>query len=420
MPKFQPARGTRDFLPAEAIRRQGVIEKIRAVFERFGFDPLVTPAFESWELLSAKGGGGDAIRDEIYAFKDKSERELGLRFDNTVPLARVVANNPQMAKPFKRYAIGPVWRYDRPGAGRYREFWQADVDVVGSSSPAADAEIIACTAAVFAELGIACTIRVNTRKVVEGLVAKAGIVAEKLADVTRSLDKLEKIGEEGVVKELSEKGFAKKQIDAVLVGASARGEAALKELEKASPEGVSELRDILAALEPYGVSAEVDASLVRGLDYYTGMVFEVAVAGSGLSLAGGGRYDKLIQVFGGPATPATGVALGIDRIADLLAEQKLLKAPGTRVRAVVVAVSDSVRAEAVRVAQELRKAGLSVATDVMGRSLGKQLEYANNIGAPFAVVVGEKELKAKKFGLRTLASGKQEELTVAEIAERVR
>ncbi|HLD78382.1 MAG TPA: ATP phosphoribosyltransferase regulatory subunit [archaeon] len=180
MTKFQPARGTRDFLPAEAIQREEVLAKIRGVFERFGFDPLVTPAFESWELLSAKGGGGDAIREEIYAFKDKGERELGLRFDHTVPMARVVANNPQVAKPFKRYAIGPVWRYDRPGAGRYREFWQADVDVVGSSSALADAEIIACTRAVFAELGLDCAIRLNTRKVVEGIVAAAVIEAEKL------------------------------------------------------------------------------------------------------------------------------------------------------------------------------------------------------------------------------------------------
>ena len=234
--------------------------------------------------------------------------------------------------------------------------------------------------------------------------------------MTRSLDKLEKIGKEGVAKELAGKGFAKRQVDVVLANAAVRGKSALKELEKASPEGVGELREILAALEPYKVPVEVDASLVRGLDYYTGMVFEVSAGG--LSLAGGGRYDKLIQLFGGPPTPATGVALGIDRIVDLLAEQKL-EAPRTRVRAVVVAVSESVRPEAVKVAQGLRAAGVAAATDVMGRSLGKQLEYANNIGAPFAVIVGEKEVKAGRFGLRELASGEQTELALAEIAKRI-
>ena len=193
MPRFQTPRGTRDFPPEEMMKRQYVFDTIRQVFESFGFSPMETPAFESWELLSAKGGGGEEVKDEIYYFRDKSNRELGLRFDLTVPMARFVASNPQLAKPFKRYQIGRAWRYDRPQAGRFREFWQADVDVIGAEGTDADAECIAVAVEALKRLGFSrFTVRLNSRKVLNSTIKSAGVDAKDAAQVFRALDKLEK------------------------------------------------------------------------------------------------------------------------------------------------------------------------------------------------------------------------------------
>ncbi len=200
--KFQTPRGTRDFLPEDMMKRQFVIDTARTVFENWGFDPLDTPAFEEYDLLTAKSG--EAVKDEIYHFKDKSDRDLGLRFDFTVPLARVVVNNPDIPKPFRRYQLGPVWRYDRPGSGRYREFWQADVDIVGAAGAPADAEVVACACDALRKMGMSnFYVKVNNRKIINSFLGKLNLDAP---DILRSIDKLEKIGDDGVKEELKEKG----------------------------------------------------------------------------------------------------------------------------------------------------------------------------------------------------------------------
>jgi histidyl-tRNA synthetase len=221
---MQPPKGTRDFLPQEMALRQRVFDTARKVFESFGFEPLETPAFESWELLSKKGVGGEDVRKEIYYFRDKADRELGLRFDLTAPLGRVIASNPQVPKPFKRYQIGPVWRYDNPQAGRFREFWQADADIVGSERMDCEAECLAAAAKILESLGFRdFAIRLNNRKILNGIIEFLQIPKDKGPDVFRSLDKLEKIGHSEVMKDLSKAGVKEQKAKELLEMIKVRG-----------------------------------------------------------------------------------------------------------------------------------------------------------------------------------------------------
>lgn len=408
---FQTPRGTRDFFPEKMAERNYVLNALRRVFERYGYDELDTPAFEDFALLAKKGGGGEEIKREIYYFKDYGERELGLRFDLTVPLARVVASNPNLPKPFKRYAIGKVWRYDEPQAGRYREFVQADVDVVGSSEPSADAEVIACACECLRELGFTdFTIRINNRKIIEGFLKGLSLEKEKAIDVFRSIDKLDKIGEEGVKKELEAKGIDGKKTTKILAYISG---GSIEDAKKYSEEGAKELEGIFKALSSIGLDkyVRIDFSLVRGLEYYTGPVFELALGGK-LSAAGGGRYDKLIELFGGRPTPATGISFGVERVIGIMEEKKMFSLPKTTTKAFVAPVKDEVREAAWKIASQLRARGVNCEADLMDRSLKKQLEYASAKGIPYCIVVGPQELKQNLVVLRDMRSGEEKRVTV--------
>ncbi len=264
--KFQTPKGTRDLMPQDAELLNYVRSTVSRVFESFGFGPLYTPAFESFDLLAAKGGLGEAVKDEIYFFKDKSERELGLRFDQTMPLARIIASNPQMPKPFKRYAIGTVWRYDNPQAMRWREFWQADIDIIGSKLVVADAEVVAAACRCLEELGFDdYSIRVNNRKFLDARIGKS-VENVKIPAVFRILDKLDKIGAEGVKAELKKIGCDKKEVLSLIS-------------DKGCAEEDGEIVELLKCLKSFGFDKRivVDASLVRGLEYYTGLVFEISL-----------------------------------------------------------------------------------------------------------------------------------------------
>jgi len=403
------------------IKRQFVLDRVRAVFERWGFDPLETPAFENWKLLAAKSGGGEEIKKEIYYFKDKSKRELGLRFDLTVPMARVLATNPNIPKPFKRYQIGRVWRYDRPGSGRYREFWQADVDIIGSKEASAEAEVIAVTCDAFKTLGFKnFMIRLSNRKVIESLVVNSGVSKRKVVDVFRSIDKLDKIGVDGVRSELRKRKITGDAAKKILKFIKIRGKPkdVIKKISKlADDDGVTELESILKGVAKYGYQKNVmiDLSLVRGLDYYTGPIFEVSVEGGKWSLAGGGRYDKLIESFGGRPTPATGISLGIERIIEVMSQKKMFDSLKTKTDVFVAAVNDSVRKNVLVIAKKLREAGLNVQTDVMNKNLKKQLERADTLGIPFTIIVGPKEVKKKKYKLRNMKSRREKEVSLGSI-----
>jgi len=398
--KFQPPKGTRDFMPEDAARFQGVWSVVADVFERYGFRPLYTPAFESLDLLMAKGGLGEAVKEEVYYFRDKSDRELGLRFDLTMPFARVVASNPQMPKPFKRYTIDRVWRYDNPQAMRWREFWQADIDTVGSKSRTADAEIISAACECLERLGFKdYYIRVNSRKFLDDKIGRS-VPKEKIPQVFRILDKLDKIGEKEVVAELKKIGCDTKDVLDVIDN-------------KEIAEKDEEIQELLDCLKDFGFEkrVRVDASLVRGLDYYTGLVFEVFL-GSKVSCGGGGRYDNLIGKIGGQPTDAVGISLGIDRIMEAMKEQKIFSGNVSGTKIFVANVDDSVRSEVIGVAQRLRSEGISCQTNLTDRYLSKQLEFANSQGIQYVVIVGKEEIKMKRFKLRDMKANTQKELGI--------
>ena len=404
---FQVPKGTRDFLPKEAINFFKLIQTVRKVFEEYGFDPIITPAFESFELLAAKGGLGEAVKDEIYYFKDKSDRELGLRFDMTMPLARVVSSNPQMPKPFKRYVIDKVWRYDNPQAMRWREFWQADIDVVGSSSVLADVECLAAVCKILSELGLKdYFIRVNSRKLLDGLMSKS-VPENRILEVFRILDKQDKIGIEQVKEELNSIGVDGKAIIKVLTE---------KDIDISSFEGGQEIKEFFEYAKAYGIDKKLklDLSLVRGLEYYTGVVFEVFV-GAKVSCGGGGRYDNLIEVVGGAKISATGISLGLDRIFEVMKEKKIFEMKNTVTKVFVANVDEKTKKNAIKIAQKLRNEGISCQTDLMNRNLSKQLQYADSLGIPYSIVVGEKELKEKKFKLKDMKKKTERKMELEEI-----
>lgn len=423
--KFQPPKGTKDFLQEEMVVREYVLDKIREIFGNYGFEPMETPAFEEFGLLSAKSG--EDVAKQIFKFEDKGGRIMGLRFDLTVPLARVIASNPQLPKPFKRYSIGTVWRYEEPQAGRMRQFYQADIDICGSSSMEADAECISCAVDCLKSLGFEkFAVRINNRKILDGVLELVGVDDNKKLAVFRAIDKLDKIGEEGVSKELKKLNLSEQQIKKIFSIISikgdfeenlAKGSKFLKGI-KIAEEGIDELKEIYELSKSYGISDlfNLDYSLARGLDYYTGPIFEIVEETKSLvgTITAGGRYDNLIGQFGGVSTPATGISLGIERIVQLVRENNLISIPKTRI--FIANVNDKTMPDAIKIVQKLRKENVSCQIDLMGRNLSKQLEYADAAGIPYVIVVGERELKTKKFKLRDMKNKSEKEVSLEEVA----
>jgi len=403
----QNLKGFRDFLPEDAAAKNRLISVIKGVFESFGFEPLETPALEYAETLKGKyGAEADKL---LYAFEDRGGREVAMRYDLTVPLARVVAQYPELPKPFKRYQIAPVWRADKPQKGRYREFTQCDIDIVGSDSPLADAEIIAVLNEVFVKLGFKdVTIRVNSRAVLFDMMKRAGVPDDKRFTAIQSLDKLDKMSAEEVKEELIAKDFAPPTIKKIF-----------EAMYEATPDAM--LENVLARAKEMGVPDTrlvFDASLARGLDYYTGTIYEAMMAQSGMgSLAGGGRYDELIGMFAGTAMPACGVSFGIDRIAELLPAKD-----ATRVLRVLLApIGANVAREALALARTLRAEGIAIETYLEpDAKLEKQLKYADRKSITFAIIIGENELKKKIAIVRDLRARSQKEIPFADLANAVR
>jgi len=402
---MQTVRGTRDFLPEEMRKRNYVLNIIKNIFEKLGFEPMETPALEEWETLNKKS---ESIKDEIYYFKDKGNRELGLRFDLTVPTARVVAST-SIPKPFRRYQIGYVWRYDRPGSGRYREFIQTDIDIFGISKVSADAEVIACACNVFEELGIEFKVKLNNRKIIEAAANKFAIPKDKITSVFRSIDKIQKLGEKAVRDELKQI-ISEDKIEKLLSFIKL----SLDEAEKiVKSEGFDELRMIMKDLKAYGYEKRVniDLSLVRGLDYYTGPVFEFFAENEKLSIAGGGRYDNLLKNFG-KDIPATGIGLGFERIVDLV------KVDIACELIMIVAIDEKFKDEAIEVAKLLRKNEMSCIVEC-GR-ISKQLSYAGNKRIPYVIIIGEKELKNDCVKLRDMKTGNERDIKIGSIVNEMK
>jgi histidyl-tRNA synthetase len=413
--KFGRPRGTKDFLPEDMRVRRFILDRVRRVFEQHGFEEMDTPALELWEVLSAKGG--EDVERQIYKFQDKGERWLGLRFDLTVPLARVVANNPDLVKPFRRYMISKAWRYEEPQSGRFREFLQADVDIVGSARMEADMDCVSTAVDALKALELNdFEVRINNRKILDGMIDSLGIVGQNATKVFRALDRLDKVGEEGVRKELSGLGLNEEKRERILGFTRYRGGEALGYAErefgssKVALKGLEELKRLEELSDAFGLGnlVHIDFSLVRGLDYYTGPVFEVKARTAQIgSVAGGGRYDGLIEKFGGVTTPATGISLGIERLYEVLSDKMKAENKTSPTQAFVANVNEEVALDAIRISRELVDRGISAEVDIMGRKLVRQLEYADNKGIPYVLIVGPEELKIGKFKLKDMHAKKE-------------
>ena len=434
-PKITPQvlRGMRDFLPEQMILRQYVIGQLRTIFERFGFEPLETPAIEYAETLEGKfGAEGDKL---LYRFEDRGERRVALRYDLTVPLARVVAMHGELVRPFKRYQIAPVWRAERPQKGRYREFWQCDIDTVGTKSVLADAEVVNVVYLALRRLGFdRFVVKINNRKILEALALFAGVPAAGAGGVYRAIDKLEKVGREAVARELEAEGLSVDVVGRLLDLLSETGSdeevlARTRERLAAFPagaEGIDETEHLLRYLDAAGVPAtyrRVDLSMVRGMDYYTGPIYETVVEEPKIgSVSGGGRYDKLIGLFSREEIPATGLSFGLERIIDVIDELGMRPASVRRTTAevLVTVFSPESVGESIRLAAEVRDQGVNAELYLGEDRLGAQLRYASRKDIPFAAILGPDELARGQVVLKDLAGEGQQTLPRAAIASAVR
>ena len=441
--------GTRDFSPAVVARRRFITGAIESVYRLHGFYPLETPAMENLSVLLGKyGDEGDRLvfrilnsGDFMQAVPDAAKAEgstrsiaphiaeKGLRYDLTVPFARfVVMNRHALQFPFRRYQIQPVWRADRPQKGRYREFWQCDADIIGTDSLMAEADLMSVFHAGFTALGLGdYVIRIGNRKILEGLAAQSGR-PELFRPMVTALDKWDKIGMDGVKTQLMAAGFTQAESDAITTACERR---ALNEETIASLaarfsdnpvalEGVEELRSLLS----FGTEArmEYDGTLARGLDYYTGCIFEVEIPNSGIgSVASGGRYANLTGVFGVPGLSGVGISFGLDRLYDVIDTRNAFPADtGTATQVLFCPMDIAAQPLAFRLAAALRRNGTAAEVYPDNAKLKKQLEHAGNRGIPFTVIIGSQEIETGEFTFRHMLNGSQEKVTEQELYSRFR
>jgi len=438
MPSTKPPGGTRDFLPDDIRRREYVVGIVRGVYERYGFEPLETPAFENIETLLGKyGEEGNKLIFKILRrgeHEGSGEADLALRYDLTVPLARVIAQyQNELPKFFKRYQIQPVWRADRPARGRFREFYQCDIDAIGSTSPVVEADILAAVSQVLADLGFDdFTLRLNDRRVLNAVLECAGVPAALHGEALIAIDKLDKIGPEGVQKELEGRGIDGAATTACLeffqgfTRDDPRGHSAIDRL-RAFVHGHALGVDAVAALDaivrladgtPAHGRIRIDPSLARGLSYYTGAIMEISVPDLAGSLGGGGRYDQLVGMFLGRHIPACGFSLGLERIIVVMTERQMFPAAAVSVPVeVMVALwNDETRSEALALAAELRRTGLRVDVYPDSDKLGKQFKYASGRSVPFVAILGDDERARGEVALKDLRTGEQQSVARGEAA----
>lgn len=405
MIKAQTLKGFRDFLPKEEKKRQFVIETLKKVFESYGFEPLETPALEYEEILLGKYG--EEADKLMYRFEDNGKRKVALRYDQTVPLARVVSQyQNELPMPFKRYQIQPVWRAENPQKGRYREFLQCDADIVGASSPLSDAELISLAIKAIEKLGFKnFKVLINDRSIF-GDFAKEAIMA---------IDKLKKIGIDGVANELVEKKLAKDKDEAV--------SKIISRIQTQKP--TKRLEEIFKYLEELGVDAlkyEFSPTLARGLDYYTGVIIEIEIEGySAGSVCGGGRYDNLIGMLAGRKVPAVGFAFGFDRLMEAMEEFNLFPKDLNGTKVLVTVFSEELKEKSIAITSLLRKNNVNTVIYLEPeQKLEKQIKYANQKNIPFVLVIGPNETQKNTVMLKNMKSGEQKEISLDAILNEVK
>lgn len=432
MPKYKPPRGLRDFPPGEMDIRKNIIYSIEKIFQDYSFLSWDGPAFETIPTLRQKAGHG--VVNEIYTFSDKGGRELGLRFELTTSLARIIANNPNLKKPIKTYSIGKVWRYERPQEGRYREFLQADADIFGAESMVCESELLLLGKQVMDTLGFQdFKVRLNNRKILYAQTEQARIPSEKKEDALRALDKLNKIGYDGVSEEFERNGLSRDQFSYFMGLMAIEGDTK-ERLERTQSQlchnivgqqGVDELKQIIDLLNNTELvnKIEIDPSLVRGLDYYTGPIFEIEIT-SGKevgSISGGGRYDKLVELFGRISTPAVGISFGIERIIDLIEKSSERSAKfQSSSSCVQVVYQKEYLQKALEVTQQLRSMGIKTDLDLKARSLKKQFSLANQNSVRYAIVIGEEEMASDLYTFRDMQSRIQFRQSLKEVIDKIR
>ncbi|MGA2680744.1 MAG: histidine--tRNA ligase [Candidatus Bathyarchaeia archaeon] len=423
MPSFQTVRGMRDLLGEEAQALTGIISKARKTALLYGYREVITPVVESFELLSAKSG--EEIRQRMFIFKDLGERQVALRPEFTASIARLATtalkNEP---KPLRLFSTGSVYRYDEPQRGRYREFWQSNFELMGSSRPEADAEIVLLTDCFLKSLGLrGYAFKIGHIGVVRGILSQEGVDEKTQNAILQRMDKKEyeeafNLAPTEKCRNMLEGLLQLKKDDCYETVQKIKTYVANYEKAKSAAEN---LGDILKLVVEGGCPIQVvDPAFARGLEYYTGMIFEIYIPELDIALGGGGRYDRLIEIFGGEPTPAVGCAHGIDRIALALQSQNLAAAAEREKRILVLAVNDSIKVEALKIAQLLRQSGIAAEFEVMGRKMAKALEDADRRKVDYAVIVGERELKEGAVMLRNLAKREQSIVPIKELAEKIK
>ena len=446
-------KGTRDFGPDEMIKRTYIFDTIKSVFRTYGFLPLETPAMENLSTLLGKYGdegdkllfkilnSGDflsGVAPETLQDADANRNALsvkmcekGLRYDLTVPFARyVVQHQNEISFPFRRYQIQPVWRADRPQKGRYREFFQCDVDIIGSRSLLNEVELIEIVAAVFKKLGIRIALKMNNRKILFGIAETIGH-ADKMTDITVAIDKLEKIGIEAVNEELLSKGISEQAVAALqpILSLSGTNREKLRQLRaviggsETGIAGIDEMETIFGYVEALGteLDIELDLSLARGLNYYTGAIFEVKAKDFAIgSICGGGRYDDLTGIFGMPGMSGVGISFGADRIYDVMCGLCLYpEEAGVTTRVLFLNFGETEQPAALRAMKQLRAAGIPCEMYPDAAKMKKQMEYANRRAIPLVVIIGSDELAAGNATVKNMATGEQQAVPLAELAARL-
>jgi len=412
-------KGMRDVLPSQMVLRQQVLHIVEEAFAAFGFEPLITPAVELTEVLLGKYGS-DAEKLIFLVRHPGGKEELALRYDLSVPLSRVVAQYPELPKPFRRYQIAPVWRAERPQRGRYREFYQCDADIVGSESMLADAEIVALTYTILSRLGFAQFVTViNDRKILAGIGQYSGVPQEQVSGLHRIIDKMERIGIDGVRSELVKEGLSSATVsrlmDLIRPGGEAYADLPFLRVELGdlpiAVEGIEELEELLSYLPALGVQPgryRVDLAMVRGLDYYTGPIYETVVEEPRIgSLTGGGRYDGLIGRFAAQGAPATGTTIGIERIIDVLKEFPTFSTEPTTVEILVTVFDPEQLGASLALLTELRGVGFRSELYYGSDPLGDQIRYALKKGIPLVMILGPEELAAGQVAVRELDTRSQ-------------
>ncbi len=416
MTMYQRIKGADDFYPTEQAIREAIYAKLDDQARKFGFQRVDMPAIETVKLLTAKSG--EEVKQQIFVLEQKGSEELGLRFDLTVPMTRMfVAKQKELQKPVKWFSINKMWRYEAPQAGRQREFSQLSAELFGSDKPEADAQCINLIIACLESLGLTekdFTIRINNRKLLEGLLLEVAS-QEKLPEIVRLVDKSNKIGEIEFTQELKKLGLDLQKIEVVKKIVKLQGPPSIlstvrKELapNALATEGLNELENVLRFVDKKYIT--INLSIARGLAYYTGNVYEAFdKQGKYRALAGGGRYDQLVQLLGGEPTPATGFAIGMETLRLLLEEKGKLPKIEIGPEYYVAPVNEEMIPKALEIANKLRKK-YSVDIDLMRRKLAKQFEYANTLGAKKIIIVGEKDIAEDKVTIRELATGKEEKI----------